>query len=378
MERHKLDMEEFKIRRVLIEKGAENDSLTKSILNVLPDVPREAVDPHEKALAHDIEEMDKESLRLMHFKGEFLKPCPGTKRYICCGYQILNVGINCPMDCSYCFLQSYMNQPSLRIYTNLHEELEIIGDYIDKAQDKIFRIGTGEFTDSLALDDLTGWTEFLLPFFSRRRNCILELKTKVSSVQSLLKSKFREGIVIAWSLNTPHVIAREEHRTASLEERILAARECQQEGFLVAFHFDPLINSSKWQEGLDGALELLERFIDPKSVIWISLGSFRYMPSLKWAIKRRFPQTKIFDGEFVTGLDGKFRYFKPIRIEMYSNLSERLKKWYEDLGIYLCMESADVWKQSLGWAPHSSEGLSTFLDNRVRKLVGERLEPNGL
>ena len=363
-------MEEFKIRRVLIEKGAENDSLTKSILNVLPDAPREAVDPHETALPQDTEEMDKESLRLMHFKGEFLKPCPGTKRYICCGYQILNVGINCPMDCSYCFLQSYMNQPSLRIYTNLHEELEIIGDYIDKSQDKIFRIGTGEFTDSLALDDLTGWTEFLLPFFSRRKNCILELKTKVSSVQSLLKSKFREGIVIAWSLNTSHVIAEEEQRTAPLEERILAARECQKNGFLLAFHFDPLIHSSKWREGLDEAVELLEKYIDPKSVIWISLGSFRYMPSLKWAIKRRFPRTEIFNGEFVTGLDGKFRYFKPIRIDMYSTVAARLKQWHNDLGIYLCMESADVWEQSLGWTPHTSHGLSTFLDNRVRKLMG--------
>ena len=371
-------MEEFRFRRVLIEKGAENDSLTKRILKRLPDVPREAVDPDERALPEGTEEMDKESLRLMHFKGEFLKPCPGTKRYICCGYQILNVGINCPLDCSYCFLQSYMNQPSLRIYTNLHQELEIIGDYIDKAQDRIFRIGTGEFTDSLALNDLTGWTEFLLPFFSHRKNCILELKTKASSVQSLLKSRYRERIVVAWSLNTPQVIAREEYRTAPLEERVLAARECQKEGFLVAFHFDPLIHSSDWQEGLDGTVELLERFIDPQSVIWISLGSFRYMPSLKWAIKRRFPQTNIFDGEFVTGLDGKFRYFKPLRIDMYSQLATRLAQWHDDLGIYLCMESADVWEQSLGWAPHSSHDLSTFLDNRVRKLVGERLEPNGL
>jgi len=314
----------------------------------------------------------------MHFKGEFLKPCPGTKRYICCGYQILNVGINCPLDCSYCFLQSYMNQPSLRIYTNLEQELEMIGEQIDREEEKVFRIGTGEFTDSLALDDLTGWTEFLLPFFSRRKNCILELKTKTSCVRSLVESRFRQGIVVAWSLNTPYVIEQEEYRTAPLEERILAARECQKEGFLVAFHFDPLIFSCKWQEGLDEAVELLENYIDPKSVIWISLGSFRYMPSLKWAIKGRFPRTNIFDGEFVTGLDGKFRYFKPIRIDMYSQLAARLKQWHDDLGIYLCMESDDVWKQSLGWSPQSSHGLSTFLDNRVRNLVGKRLEPNDL
>jgi len=371
-------MEQFKIRRVLIEKGAENDSLTKRILKMLPDVPQDAVDPSETALSQGTEEMDKESLRLMNFRGEFLKPCPGTKRYICCGYQILNVGINCPMDCSYCFLQAYMNQPSLRIYSNLQKKLERIGDYIDKARDRIFRIGTGEFTDSLALDDLARWTELLLPFFSHRKNCILELKTKTSFIQPLLESRYREGIVVAWSLNTPLVIAQEERRTTSLKHRILAARECQKSGFVVAFHFDPLILFPKWEEDLEQAVELLEKHIDPKSVIWVSLGSFRYMPGLKWAIKRRFPGTKIFDGEFVTGLDGKFRYFKPIRIDMYSKIAARLTQWHDNLGIYLCMESRDVWQQSLGWAPDSSRDLSRFLDNRVRKFRGGRYAANGL
>ena len=362
-------MQKFKIRRVLIERGAQDDSLAKTVLKRLPDIPKESVDPHDLALPEGIEEMDKESLRIIHYKGEFLKPCPGTKRYICCGYQILNVGINCPMDCSYCFLQSYINQPSLRIFANLRDELNEIGKYIDSYPERIFRIGTGEFTDSLALNYLTGWTDYLLPVFSRRKNCILELKTKTSSVESLLKSKYRERIVVAWSLNSPRIVSIEERRTASLKERILAAHDCQKAGFVLAFHFDPLLYYPGWDEDLEEAVRLLEKYIDPESIIWISFGSFRYMPALKWAIKRRFPKTKIFDGEFVTGLDGKLRYFKPIRIEMYSKLLERLKKWYEDLGIYLCMESSDVWKQSFGWSPKTSANLSRYLDNRVRKLM---------
>ena len=362
-------MKRFRIRRILIERGAENDSLAKMIPKRLPDIPKELVDSHDLALPEGIEEMDKESLRIIHFNGEFLKPCPGTKRYICCGYKILNVGINCPMDCSYCFLQSYVNQPSLRIFSNLEDNLNVIGDIIDGSPDRIFRIGTGEFTDSLSLDYLTGWTDFLLPFFSHRDNCILELKTKTSFIKSLIGSKYRKGIVVAWSLNSHHIIANEEHKTADLKRRILAAQECQKAGFLLGFHFDPLLYYPGWEEELEEAVKLLENYINPESIIWISFGSFRYMPALKWAIKRRFPKTKIFDGEFVSGLDGKFRYFKPIRIEMYSKLSERLKKWYDDLGIYLCMESSDVWRQSFGWSPKTSANLSRYLDNRVRKLM---------
>ncbi|UCG99910.1 MAG: DNA photolyase [Deltaproteobacteria bacterium] len=362
-------MKKFKLRRILIERGAEDDTLAKKMLKGLPDIPREAVEPDDLAQREDIEGMDKETLRIIHFNGEFLKPCPGTRGYICCGYQILNIGINCPMECSYCFLQSYINQPSLRLFTNLEDRLNVIGKIIDSSPDRIFRIGTGEFTDSLCLDYLTGWTDLLLPFFSRRRNCVLELKTKSASIEFLIKSSYRKGIVIAWSLNTPRIIANEEQGTADLKSRILAARECQKAGFVLGFHFDPLIHYPGWAEDSEETVGLLERYIDPGYIVWMSVGSFRYVPDLKWTVKRRFPGTDIFDGEFVPGLDGKFRYFKPIRVEMYTKLSERLRKWYDDLGLYLCMESDDVWTQSLGWSPRNSTNLTNYLDNRARKLM---------
>ncbi|MFO8165164.1 MAG: radical SAM protein [Thermodesulfobacteriota bacterium] len=362
-------MNQFKIRRILIEKEAENDTLSKNIIEKMPNTPVQIVASSELALGEDIEAMDKDTLRLTHYKGEFLKPCPGTRRYICCGYQILNVGINCPMECSYCFLQSYINQPSLRIFSNLEDEIHVIGEFIDNYPNRIFRIGTGEFTDSLALNYITGWTDFLLPFFSHRKNSILELKTKTAFIQDILENNQKKRIVVAWSLNTPRIIANEEKKTATLKERILSARECQKAGFVVAFHFDPLIHYSGWEKEYQEIIQLLERYIDPSAVIWISIGSFRYMPDLKWHILKRFPHTRIFDGEFITGLDGKLRYFKPIRIQMYAQLSERLTKWYDDLGIYLCMESDDIWQESLGWSPKSSSALANYLDDRVRKLM---------
>lgn len=359
----------FNITRILAEGNAESDVLTKKITQRLPGVKITRVEPDDLALIDCQDFMDKKSLRLTHFNGEFLKPCPGTKRYICCGYKILHVGVNCPMDCSYCFLQSYVNQPSLRIFTNIKEQLGVIGEYIDSKPEKIFRIGTGEFTDSLALDHITGWSDFLLPFFSSRQNTILELKTKTTCISNIIKGDYRKRIVMAWSLNTQKIVEKEELMTANLKSRILAAKKCQEAGFLLAFHFDPLIQYDGWEHEYYGVVRLLEKYINPESIIWISMGSFRYMPQLKWDIKSRFPNTNIFNGEFVPGLDGKMRYFKPIRIEMYSKLSERLNKWHNDLGMYLCMESDDVWKQSFGWSPENSANLSEYLDNRVRKMA---------
>jgi len=164
------------IRRVVVEEGAADYALSSRILKRIRGLPVEQPCLNTRRQKPDSMDMDKESIRLVPFKGEFLKPCPGTKEYICCGYQILHVGTNCPMDCSYCILQAYFNEPSLRIFVNLEDKLDQIGRVIDSHPEKIFRIGTGEFMDSLSLDHAVGWSDMLLPFFSARKNCILELK----------------------------------------------------------------------------------------------------------------------------------------------------------------------------------------------------------
>ena len=356
------------IRNIIIEDGADSYKQSETILKKLNNKPIKN-ENHELSRKRDMPmDMDKKTLRLIGFKGEFLKPCPGTKEYICCGYQILNIGTNCPLNCSYCILQAYFNQPSLRVFVNLEQELNTIVKQIDSHPEKIFRIGTGEFTDSLALDHITGWSNLLPVFFNNRKNIILELKTKTDNIDGLLSSSYRERIIVSWSLNSAEISSKEEHGAPSIIKRLKAAKKCQEEGFITGFHFDPLIHYKNWKNGYFKTIELLDKYIDPHKIIWISMGCMRYIPALKSIIRKRHCNTHILDGEFIIGLDGKMRYFKPIRIEIYSLIKEYLDKWEKDLGLYLCMESTDVWLNSFGWSPETSDGLSDYLDNRVLKI----------
>lgn len=358
----------YHVERVHLEKGAENFDPSLRVLRRLEGLPVKEVLPDEREDMLGRHDMGKETIRLVSFKGEFLKPCPGTKGYICCGYQILQTGTNCPLDCSYCILQAYFNQPSLRVFVNLEERLEGIGERLDKDREGIFRIGTGEFTDSLALEPILRWSDVLLPFFSKRTNVVLELKTKTDRIEGLLASKYRDRIVVSWSLNSPYIASREEHGAPAVEKRLRAAGKCQSEGFVVGFHFDPLIIHPNWKEEYLRTLDMMDKFLDPKKIIWISLGCLRYMPALKAIIRKRHPGTRVLDGEFVPGLDGKLRYFKPIRIDIYSFMKEKLEQWAENRGLYLCMESEEVWQKSLGWSPVNTAGLSRYLDGRVREI----------
>ena len=74
----------------------------------------------------------KKHLLITHFYGRRLKPCPGTSHHICCGYYVINAITNCPMDCSYCVLQGYLNNPFLTLYTNWDDLLQEIETFFQE------------------------------------------------------------------------------------------------------------------------------------------------------------------------------------------------------------------------------------------------------
>jgi spore photoproduct lyase len=94
------------------------------------------------------------------------------------------------------------------------------------------------------------------------------------------------------------------------------------------------------------------------------------MPALKSIVQQRFPQSKIVYGEFVNGLDGKMRYFKPLRIRVYRDIVERIRQLMPGALIYFCMEDDDVWNRTMGYEPREQGGLARMLDERAARICG--------
>ena len=63
-------------------------------------------------------------------------------------------------------------------YVNVEDLLGELEEVFTQYPDRNFRVGTGELTDSLALDAIVPYTAYLLPFFNQQSNAVLELKTK--------------------------------------------------------------------------------------------------------------------------------------------------------------------------------------------------------
>jgi spore photoproduct lyase len=310
----------------------------------------------------------KEVLVLTRNRGAFIKECPGTRFYTCCGYKILHIGTYCIMDCSYCILQSYFHPPVLQYFVNYNDLLTELDSLFSKKT--VNRVGTGEFTDSMMWERWTELSSLLVPKFSRQSHSVLELKTKTSSVDGLTRLRHNRKTIVAWSMNANTVIRCEERYTASLSARIEAAAKCESWGYPLAFHFDPVMIYDGCEEDYRAVVQQIFTRISPENIVWISLGTFRFMPALKPIIQKRFPDSKIIYGEFITGLDGKMRYFKPLRIKIYQKLISWIQEAAPNVLIYFCMEDDEVWKKSLGYIPSERGGLSRILDESAVRHCG--------
>ncbi len=350
------------ISHIAVDKAVENSSMTRRVREKLPHLPVHVLN------ADDASWSRPGTLYLKNYKGRFLRFCPGTSQYRCCGYRIIHIGENCPLRCSYCILQAYFQDNVLKVWANqndLWSELE----YSFAGTDKRFRVGTGEFTDSLVLEALTGYSRDLVDFLGGYPNVCLELKSKVVNLDWIAAAKRPDRVLPAWSVNAPQIVKSEEQGVcATLEERLHAARTCAELGFRVCLHFDPIICFPGWQKGYAETIEMIFDYLRPENIAYMSLGSFRFMPELKEVIQDNFPASSYIYNEFISGLDGKQRLLRPLRLEQFSFLVNKLRKKGMERQLYFCMESDAVWKDIFGYRPSDLGGLALHL---LRQAFGD-------
>jgi len=143
------------------------------------------------------------------FYGRRLKPCPGTSNHICCGYHVINAITNCPMDCSYCVLQTYLTNPLLTLYSNWDDMLAEIENFLSLRPQALVRLGTGELSDSLALD----------PIFPYRRSSSLFLQSGRTESWNSKPNQRKSVSSSPWNTGTEPLSPGPSTRLGSLKRR---------------------------------------------------------------------------------------------------------------------------------------------------------------
>ncbi|MEW8029765.1 MAG: spore photoproduct lyase family protein [Candidatus Thiodiazotropha sp.] len=303
-----------------------------------------------------------------------LGPCPvASPRTRCCNLMTLDAVENCGFDCSYCSIQSFYHGDEVRFDRQFAEKLATLE--IDP--ERIYHIGTGQSSDSLMWGNHGGILDALLDFAQRHPNVILELKSKSKNVNHLMKVDLPPNLLCTWSLNTPTLIAHEERLTASLEDRLKAARRLADRGALVGFHFHPMIHYADWQEDYGALFQQLTKQFSADEVVQVSLGTLTYIkPVIKRLRTRSGFRSKILQMPMVE-CDGKLSYPQSIKEEMFRFAYRSLQSWHDDVFFYLCMENQRLWQPVFGYDYPSNQAFEEAMKQAYLKKICNRGKRDG-
>lgn len=322
----------------------------------------------------------KKSISLVSKKGKAFDTCSAKgDDYICCNVKVLKSVSNCPYECSYCFLQDYLTNTQLQVVNDTDALVSEVTEYLDQHPDTFIRVGTWELGDSLALETQTGQARRLIEAFADISRALLELKTKSDCVDTILTAKHKGKTVVSWSMNSDEICRKEEYKTASLKKRINAAKRCQDAGYKIGLHFEPLMLYQNWKTGYQEMIDAIFSEISAENIAWMSMGSLRFNPSMRLSMQSLYPKSKALENEMVTGPDGKMRYLKPLRKDLYCFIYDHLCRVLNTkaLGpfnafkpnqpmLYLCMERWDMFEAVFGQSPDSTEELESLFTQSLK------------
>ncbi|NIR47323.1 hypothetical protein GWO43_02460 [candidate division KSB1 bacterium] len=296
--------------------------------------------------------------------------CPvASESTVCCNLHTIDAVENCAFGCSYCTIQTFYSE---RFVFDAEFAQKLKAIKLDP--NRFYHFGTGQSSDSLLWGNRNGNLDALCEFAAEHPNILLEFKTKSDNIRYFLDHDVPANIVCSWSLNTPTIIKSEEHFTASLEARLRAARQVADKGIGVAFHFHPMVYYQGWDRDYPEIASRLMRHFTPDEVLFISFGSITMIKPAVKKIRELGHATKTLQMEMVPDPHGKLTYPDEIKIKMFKSMYEALSPWHEHVFMYLCMEKASIWEQSLGYVyPKNEEFEQDFGAKTMIKLPTEHI-----
>ncbi|RLA59525.1 MAG: hypothetical protein DRQ89_13960 [Epsilonproteobacteria bacterium] len=300
--------------------------------------------------------------------GKVLGKCPvASEKTLCCNLTTLDAIENCGFECSYCSIQSFY--PHNKIYYNetLSEKL----DALNFDPDKIYHIGTGQSSDSLFAGNRGKTLDQLMEFARINPNVILEFKTKSKNIHYFLKGIIPKNIIVTWSINPDSVIANEEINTATLKERINAARKLSNKGILVGFHFHPMIYFENYQVEYEEISKKIQTLFTPNEVALISIGTLTFTKPTMREIRKKSIKSQILKMELIDAA-GKFSYPDEIKEEMFKHLFKSFSPyWQKEVFFYLCMEKPDIWNKVFETVYPDNESLEKEMKSNYMKKIND-------
>ena len=203
------------------------------------------------------------------------------------------------------------------------------------------------------------------------------IHTKTWNVDWMLPLKHNGNTIIVWSISAPTQSRLLEPKTGTCEERVEAARKCQEAGYVIRYKFKPIIPVRGWQEDAARAVEMMMTQTRPDV---ISLCTFMWMDFAEMI--KRIP-VEMLDPRFVEAAEAsvdetKGTLTRPFpewaRAEIYDHYLSEIRKYDTEVPVSLSTETWSIWRlfeKKLGMnATNYVCGCGPQSDPHLRKLAG--------
>jgi len=245
---------------IYIEKEQLNNEITQNILSKYGESEILVIDNYKNIFDKNIYWETEKSIIVAWIKNALLQ-APFWYWHKWKWFFIKN-SLNCVYDCSYCFLKWAFKNEFLTFFVNYkHIKNEILNE-ISKNPDKSYWFYSSDYSDNLATDNLTNFTNEFIPFFDKLENAKMEIRTKSSNIWNLLKLKPSKNTEIAFSLNPKEIIESYENLTTDLDKRIESINKLIETWWQVGIRFMPLLEVENYQKIYRDFLEYVIKRID--------------------------------------------------------------------------------------------------------------------
>ncbi len=202
--------------------------------------------------------------------------------------------LNCLYDCRYCFLQGMYQSANYVLFVNFEDYQQEIQQICLDSPNENIHFFSGYDCDSLALEPVTGFAEYFLPFFADIPNAWLELRTKSTQIRSLLNRQADPRCIVAFSLSPDEIAKKVEDKAPPLSKRLDAMCKLQDQGWQLGLRFDPLIFQTGYQQQYKYLFEQVFSRINLDSLHSVSLGVFRLPEKYFKKVHKLYPEEKLF------------------------------------------------------------------------------------
>jgi spore photoproduct lyase len=222
------------------------------------------------------------------------------------------------------------------IFINFEDFAEQITQINKEFSKECITFFSGYDCDSLALENITGFLDYILPIFSPYPKSMLEIRTKSARLKPMTIVSPPDNCIIAYSL-MPEIMSRVlDHKAPSIERRIKSMTDLANRGWKIGLRFDPLIYGKNWKELYTELIVSISKNIPSEAIHSISFGPLRFPRAMFQKIFKLYPDDILFTGP-ITQRGSIMAYGEEIENEMALHCRQLFSNFVSDSIIFQCV-----------------------------------------